>query len=311
MSLKDIAEKIIGEIHWLDDVNGLAIKCPGQHLHTTRSTKRDCKVYLNGAPTVFCFHSSCAPVLDRVNLDLRRAMNKNQHENIPLRQLSKEERLAIRKREVLHRFEENSHRIGRSIILASIQKKFSWPIEEVFEDSPLKPSENPEEDYALFLSRLFRQDDVIWIGDVTDSGEGCEKNFRLVSDWIKICPIGNFTTGSTFKPGVFNRSNENVLESRYMVIESDTLNKLEMLSIFKWMITFCRLRAIVDTGGKSLHGWFDHASERFRLKLKPLLHELGCDRSLFKPSQPVRLPGVKRGEKRQKLLWIDNQTDKS
>jgi hypothetical protein len=39
--------------------------------------------------------------------------------------------------------------------------------------------------------------------------------------------------------------------------------------------------------------------------LKNILPNLGCDPALFKPSQPCRLPGARRGDKTQALLYLD------
>jgi hypothetical protein len=59
----------------------------------------------------------------------------------------------------------------------------------------------------------------------------------------------------------------------------------------------------VDTGGKSLHGWFDMPKKAIFDELETILPLLGCDPGLFKPSQPCRMPGVPRGEKYQTLIY--------
>ena len=53
------------------DADGFA-PCPGAHLHHGKSGPRDFRVILTGAPTAFCFHGSCAAVVDEFNLELRR-----------------------------------------------------------------------------------------------------------------------------------------------------------------------------------------------------------------------------------------------
>jgi len=64
------------------------------------------------------------------------------------------------------------------------------------------------------------------------------------------------------------------------------------------------LRAIVDTAGKSLHGWFDYPADEIVADLKLVLPQLGCDPKLFTASQPVRLPGAVRNANYQRLVWL-------
>lgn len=62
-----IAREMLGMI----DESGYC-KCPGAHHHGNKNGKKDCRVRLNGAPTVFCVHQSCAGVIEEINLQLRR-----------------------------------------------------------------------------------------------------------------------------------------------------------------------------------------------------------------------------------------------
>jgi hypothetical protein len=90
-----------------------------------------------------------------------------------------------------------------------------------------------------------------------------------------------------------------------LVAESDTLSKEEVLAVFMWMRNFMRLRAVVDTAGKSLHGWFEYPTQEELAELRVILPALGCDEALFKASQPCRLPGARRGDKLQCFVWLD------
>ena len=69
-----IAEKILGTIQWTDSTG--FCKCPGEHLHTAGNSPRDCQVKIDGAPTLKCFHNSCAGILDGVNHELRSQIGK-------------------------------------------------------------------------------------------------------------------------------------------------------------------------------------------------------------------------------------------
>jgi hypothetical protein len=91
----------------------------------------------------------------------------------------------------------------------------------------------------------------------------------------------------------------------FLVVESDSLSKEQMLAVFAWMRQFMHLRAIVDTAGKSLHGWFEYPNPFQLEELRVILPTLGCDPALFRTSQPCRLPGALRDGKFQRLLWLD------
>jgi hypothetical protein len=72
---QEIAERLLGQIRWEDSGEGFA-HCPGTHMHSTDDGKRDCIVYLNGVPTIKCFHDSCRGVIDGVNHELRSQIGK-------------------------------------------------------------------------------------------------------------------------------------------------------------------------------------------------------------------------------------------
>jgi len=65
------------------------------------------------------------------------------------------------------------------------------------------------------------------------------------------------------------------------------------------------LHAIIDTAGKSLHGWFDAPPNKiWENRLKAGLEVFGCDPKAFTYSQPVRVPGAFREGKLQRLVWL-------
>lgn len=76
-----IAEQILGAIQWTDE--GGFCKCPGQHLHTSANGSKDCKVMLDGAPTIKCFHASCTSIVDGVNHELRSQICKAERAAAP------------------------------------------------------------------------------------------------------------------------------------------------------------------------------------------------------------------------------------
>ena len=65
---RQAALQVLGAIDWQTDVTGYC-KCPGQALHTNPNGKRDCRVHVDGAPTIFCA-ARLAPGSRRANRDL-------------------------------------------------------------------------------------------------------------------------------------------------------------------------------------------------------------------------------------------------
>lgn len=163
-------------------------------------------------------------------------------------------------------------------------------------------------DRRMFLNTMFKPSDVIWIGDKTSCGE---RAFNTVNDWLaRDFILGEFVSHSTFRPGSTSRSNANVLERRYLVVESDTLSLQQVDSIFQYLQRErgLKLRAVVSSGGRSWHGWFDMPSKDKMILAEwaALLTGLGCDSSTLRPSQPVRLPGCIRRDtqRQQQLLYL-------
>ena len=78
----EIAKRILGAIQWTDDTTGFC-KCPGEHLHTTANSAKDCKVMLDGVPTIKCFHGSCAGIVAGANHELRSQIAKAEKPTAP------------------------------------------------------------------------------------------------------------------------------------------------------------------------------------------------------------------------------------
>lgn len=136
--------------------------------------------------------------------------------------------------------------------------------------------------------------------------------FRYVVNWLKesecpgpmICPAtfaDNWQTGRSIDG---HRVKELVGERSYIVCESDTLSIEVFGRVIFYLTTFLTLRAVVHTGGKSIHCWFDYP--RFsssgspfnaRRELHAILEGLGCDPAMFGWASTARLPGCRRADK--------------
>src|SRR5205814_6562055 len=73
-----VAVELLGELNWSSEARGFC-DCPGQHLHTTGDGERDCEVWLDGAPTIHCFHRHCKGIIKAVNRELRSQIGRAEH----------------------------------------------------------------------------------------------------------------------------------------------------------------------------------------------------------------------------------------
>jgi hypothetical protein len=100
-----------------------------------------------------------------------------------------------------------------------------------------------------------------------------------------------------------------ILLQQYEVNAEDRRrNREACLAIIRWLSEGCglTLRAVVDAGNKSCHGWFDRPPEKFLNELVAMASGLGLDPATFRANQPVRLPGWKRDTGRhQRLLYVN------
>lgn len=328
---RQIAAGIVGAVDWQTEVSGFC-RCPGESLHTHHTGKKDCRVNVDGAPTIYCFHSSCATAVAASNLRLRRELGVSSWEMVlPGGKILRSGDIllgdgTVKTKADILRGGVNSSALcrdaatGERLMVETLRvlaerfkpelfEKFHWPFAQIVEDSPLLVSERDADDQFRTWLKLWPAHCHVWIGDIYSSGKPEHRtNFRPVAEWYQIGPVmGNFTCGSSFKPGSFQRSNANCNGTRFMVIESDTLPKDEVGAIFAYLNRRLRfnLHAIIDTAGKSLHGWFDAPrSPRIEAQLKAMLTVFGCDPKLFTYSQPVRVPGAYRDGRLQRIVWL-------
>lgn len=336
---RQAAMRLLGEIDWLTEVSGLC-HCPGESLHTHKTAKKDCRVNIDGAPTIHCFHTSCVAAVEAANYKLRRELGATTWEiRLPGGKVVRSGDVVqasgvVTPRAVIEagggqaaagpsigprrldpraaaaeRLQLESLKVGAERFKVDLFERFRWTFADILRDSPRQVADRgPDEQFRTWL-KMWPADATVWIGDVWDSGKPEHAtHFRPVAEWFQIGPVmGNYTCGSAFRPGSFQRGNVNLHGQRFMVVESDTLSKDEVGAIFAYLNQRLRfnLHAIIDTGGKSLHGWFacakDPAVER---ELKTVLTVFGCDPKLFTYSQPVRLPGAFREQRLQRLIWL-------
>jgi len=328
---QELAENLLGDVEWQSAVMGFCV-CPGAESHTTKAGPRDCRVTLDGTPTIFCFHQNCAEQRERANRELREAVAKEESRRSFSSHHAHEESITRQREKDDRRAKEQKAMTDARSALPKIIHDFSWPESEALAESPLLTETEPSSHAKVFLREMFLPDQIVWTGKVTDSGKPKHASrFRPVSEWLACDRIaGPFTCASIFKRSVFARSNDNVELRPYIVLEGDVVdavcagkigakeeledsdkarNRAACLAVLNWLRckTPLVLRAVVDAANKSMHGWFDMPDKTTLAELKIILPGFGFDPSVLRPSQPVRLPGVVRPDsgRWQRLVYLN------
>lgn len=225
--------------------------------------------------------------------------------------------------DVVDRYQRETRSVTRADrIVRDILARFPWTMQDIIDVGGLSQWQ-PIDQFYSFLGGMFEADEIIWTGQVHNSGDGLpdmpiehkrnirsrnEKHFRPRGVLRYGPPYFEFTSHCTFRPGTWSRRNADVMEHKYMVIESDILSLDEIGSVFSWLHSEGHtLRAVVFSGKRSLHGWFDWPTGIALETILGTLKGLGCDPSTLRASQPVRLPGMTRRDtgKIQSLLYLD------
>jgi hypothetical protein len=287
---QEIAAALLGEIDWYSEVEGYC-RCPGFEKHTTPDGERDCRVLLDGVPTISCFHQSCSKWIEAYNTSLRTQIGAEEETKKPVK-----------------RKKVDPEWIRAVRFADRVKEKFP----QIFQpDSPwwkgpelLKRGLGIEESREQFW-KLFEPKDLLWIGWCRDSGVKGLGHFHPMSYWRKQKAFYPFTCTGTFRVNHGHaRSAGNILNQCYDVIEFDKLspdpreNQLRSIALFFYLAEQNRLnlRIIVDTGNKSIHFWIDHQEQFANQFFIAFLKALGADTNGFKSAQPVRFPGVYRPE---------------
>jgi hypothetical protein len=261
MTRLQIAASLFGPLTYKG--NGTYCTCPGEAKHTHSTGERDCKLYGidDGVPTIYCAHKSCKEEITEANHRFRAATGKAEcitHRNhgsssIPATWEPPSRTKAL----ALIDIEAEQSAIDAAAAIPEIVDGFGWD----FSDSATIPSD-PTSQYEAFLD-LWKPDDWLWIGDNKWSGPWCNYAFATAAQWRGRGPSeqGVQTSFCSYKPGSLERANANVLRRPFLVFEIDTHVKYIQAAIINWIRSplglGLPLRMVCDTGGKSLHAWFD------------------------------------------------------
>jgi hypothetical protein len=188
-----------------------------------------------------------------------------------------------------------------------------WPLEDVWEDSPLRVDDlNP----AQVLSLLFAPDDLLCTGTV--------HNFEVspMSELLnrgevgpQVVPSPNRKLKGRAKKGhLSGHCRDAVGPRRYLICEFDDpeldADKQATLLRFLRDVAGGELRMIIHSGGKSLHGWFTaQEDEASALRFFKVACRLGADPRMWLPEQMGRTPnGVRDNGKPQKCFYLKGES---
>jgi hypothetical protein len=138
---------------------------------------------------------------------------------------------------------------------------------DLWEASPIRLYDSTEQDPILILETLFDPHEFIFIGDRLEPGV-IKKNIRTVAAWIGffeaggkagpfviINPLSGEPAPKKSGDGDSLRGDSNVKTFRHCLVEFDNLSREDQLRF--WSAAKLPIRALIDSGGKSIHAWLD------------------------------------------------------
>jgi len=213
-------------------------------------------------------------------------------------------------------------RIDSTAYFRQCEAKHPDPFPELWEASPYRLTQSVDNDAALLFSTLYEGGEHIYCGEAKSPGIP-GSNFRTASEWLKYFREGgkpgphwipNPLTGEAHptKDGKLSyRCDAAVKQHRFCVLEFDELSKVTQAAF--WLSARLPVAAIIDTGGKSLHGilkvdcknaaeWEKEIERDF---FPRIVAGLGGDTACKNESRMSRTPGVRRGDDWQRLIYLD------
>lgn len=230
-------------------------------------------------------------------------------------------------REALRLLEAAQNRKAKANAPEALNKRLKPYLEddwylEFLDQSPIRFHDSKSLRHE-FISSLFYADDILWMGkDRYQSGKPHHAaNFRTRDEWLKLETLPVLMAAGVFYPDSINRNERNVELSPYIVIECDEIigkepktgaEKAENKRLSAALIQYAQkrlgltLRAVVDTGNKSLHAWFDRPSRRDFEALLEVSKHFKIDTGLLEqcPHSPLRLHGAIHSKSNQPATLI-------
>jgi hypothetical protein len=164
----------------------------------------------------------------------------------------------------------------------------------------------------LIFTEMKSQGQFLWEADRSDFIQ--QRHLPAGNDgvWFLPQPVsGGFFPNPRSDGNLSRRSEEAVSAFRYAVLESDEADADDWLRCLVQMPL--RISCICESGKRSIHALvrLDAASkadwDRLMAPLKPVLITLGADRGALSAVRLSRLPQAMRGERCQRLLYLNPQ----
>jgi hypothetical protein len=247
----------------------------------------DAALFCDGRfPIVYCFSTGCAAHNATVNAEMVSRTKRIVGESGVKIRLTPQEKAQIQLRRDIKVLEAKA----KNLMLPQLLLGKPVPKESWLDVSPYPVADLPvEQHWKALLSGLFEQEDFVpvssapdgvrlghvpplfWIGELYETGSSDHAvNFKTVVAWLaKGQPYGPQISVCSFKTQLVregrilqmqdhgSRTKEWVEKKDYLVAESDSISPEQFGLVIRWIQGFATLRAIVDTGNKSLHCWFD------------------------------------------------------
>lgn len=165
---------------------------------------------------------------------------------------------------------------------------------------------------VILFNVMESQGQFVWDADKSDVTQNHHLPTGENGVWFLPQPVsGEFFPNPRCDEKQSRRSEEAVTAWRYAVLESDEAEADDWLRCLVQMPF--RIACICESGGRSIHALVrvDAASkadwDRLMLPIKPVLITLGADRGALTAVRLSRLPQAMRGERCQRLLYLNPQ----
>jgi len=309
MTRKTIAESQLTIIEWSSDTQAY-IECPGKQHHTGANAKRDCRLELDGAPTITCFHSSCSDEVAVANKKIRSIIGKAE------------------KKGAGYKFESSvtsQQSQQQSPAPAVTPEPKSFARKYVVDPFITIPDPIPDGTREL-LRAAFEPGEGVRIAQGTNDDEGKEipngSGVCLSRDeWLKKLDDAkgdpNKFMRTSSRNGIFISVNPlriggskdaDVVSYRHCLLEFDTISATEQWALIHQ--SHVPASAVISSGGKSIHAWVrvdakDRKEYDTRVSyIYKHFAEWKPDEKNKNPSRFSRLANCERGKNRQELIAI-------
>ena len=210
---------------------------------------------------------------------------------------------------------------GAKLLAGILERGKDFTEGELLEASPVRIDWPPAQDASELLRRLYAATDKLFIGSRFDAGIA---HVLSVGEWMTRFEHGaaipehiipNPLTGEAGRtqagPPSY-RADRCVAQFRFTVVEFDDMPREQQIRF--WAGVKLPVVALLDSGGKSIHGWIwidaanaDDWQRRVEGGLFDILTAVGADRACKNESRLSRMPGHFRAEKHrwQRILYLN------